>query len=84
MQTISYTALRQNLSSVFDKIASNRETYHVTRKGHESMVLMSESDFNALQETLYLLSNPRNAKKLKESIKQAQDGEFVDVDWDED
>ena len=64
MQTISYTALRQNLSSIFNKISKNRETYHITRKGHESMDLIAESDFNAIQETLYLLSNPNNSKKL--------------------
>jgi len=84
MQTISYTSLRQSLSSIFNKIANNRETYHITRKGHESMVLIAESDFNAIQETLYLLSNPNNSKKLKESIQQAENEEFVDIDWDED
>jgi len=83
MQTISYTSLRQNLSSILDKISRNRETYHITRKGHESMVLIAEADFNAIQETLYLLSNPNNSENLNESIEQAQNNEFVDVDWDE-
>lgn len=84
MQTISYTSLRQNLSGIFDRISKNRETYHITRKGHESMVLIAEADFNAIQETLYLLSNSNNSKKLKESIQQAENKEFVDVVWDED
>lgn len=84
MQTISYTSLRQNLSTIFNKISKNRETFHITRKGHESMVLIAESDFNAIQETLYLLSNPNNSKRLKESIEQAENKNFADVVWDED
>ena len=84
MQTISYTSLRQNLSVIMDTIVDNRETVHITRKGHESMVMLTESDFNALQETLYLLSNPRNAARLMESIEQAKQGDFVAVEWDED
>ena len=39
---------------------------------------------NAFQETLYLLSNPRNAARLIESIEQAKNGDFVAVEWDED
>jgi len=84
METISYTTLRQNLSSVMDRVSDNRETIHVTRKGHESMVVLSEADFNAMQETLYLLSNPNNAKRLFESLEQAEKGEFEAVEWNED
>lgn len=83
MQSISYTSLRQNLSSIMDTIADNRETVHITRKGHDSMVMMSEADFSALQETLYLLSSSNNAARLSESFKQAEDGDFIDVNWDD-
>jgi PHD/YefM family antitoxin component YafN of YafNO toxin-antitoxin module len=36
-----------------------------------------------MRETLYLLSNPNNANRLQESINQAQNNEFVEVNWDE-
>ena len=83
MQVITYTSLRKNLSSIMDKIIENREIFRITRKGHERMILIAESDFNAMEETLYLLSNPNNAARLKESIEQAEKEEFVDVIWDE-
>ena len=35
---------------------------------------MSLSDYNALQETMYLLSTPANAKHLMESIAQLRAG----------
>ena len=36
---------------------------------------MSLDEFNAWQETLYLLSNPANPEHFKESIKQAKSGQ---------
>ena len=80
MQTISYTALRNGLSGVMDKVAKNREVLYITRREHESMVIMTEEDYNATQETLYLLSNAKNAARLNESLKQAANNEFIEVD----
>ena len=79
MATISYTALRQNLSGVMDKISKDREAVYITRKGHESIVMITESDYNSIQETLYLLSSRNNAQRLEESFKQASDNDFVSV-----
>ena len=82
MHTVSYTTLRQNLSSVMEEITKNREAISITRKGHESMVMMTESDYNSVQETLYLLSSRKNAERLDEAFGQAKRGEFVKVDLD--
>ncbi|OFW81205.1 MAG: hypothetical protein A2887_02915 [Alphaproteobacteria bacterium RIFCSPLOWO2_01_FULL_40_26] len=84
MQIMSYELLNQNLGSVIDQIARERDIIHVTRHGHESVVIISESDFDAMQTTIHLLSNSTNAARLSESFKQAKDGDFVDVEWDED
>ena len=83
MQNISYTSLRKNLSSVMNLIEANREEVQVTRKGHETIIMMSQHDYESMQETLYLLSNPNNAKRLQDSINQAKNNEFTEVDWDE-
>jgi antitoxin YefM len=83
METISYTSLRKNLSSIMDSIEDNHATFHVTRKDHPNMVMMREDDYNSLNETLYLLSNPVNAKHLQVSIKQVSENDFVDVDLDD-
>ncbi len=83
MQTTSYSSLRKTLSSFMDKIQKDREVLHITRKGHESMVMMSEHDFNSMQETLHLLSNTANAERLNQSFIQAENGEFIEVEFDE-
>lgn len=83
MQSISYTSLRKNLSSVLDEVERDHVSFLITRKNHKNMVLLSEDDYNSVRETLYLLSNPANAEKLQKSIKQAQKRQFVEVDLDE-
>jgi antitoxin YefM len=39
-------------------------------------VLISESEWDAWQETMYLLRTPANARRLLESIAQADAGRF--------
>jgi antitoxin YefM len=46
----------------------------VTKKSSESVVIMSLEDFEALEETAYLLRSPKNTRRLIESIAQLEDG----------
>ena len=47
----------------------------VTRqRGKGNVVILSEEEFEGWQETVYLLSNPANAKRLLESIQEAGAG----------
>lgn len=78
MKVVSYSDLRQNLSSVLDGVVNDHETVLVTRKNNETAVLISLDDFNAYQETGYLLSSPANAARLKESIEQLNAGKTME------
>ena len=42
----------------------------ITRQNGNPVVMMSLQDFNALEETAYLMRSPKNAKRLMESIEQ--------------
>lgn len=79
-ETISYTSLRQNLSSVLDKIENNKEVCFVTRKQHRDMVIIARDDYESLIETLHLLSSAANANRLNESLQQDQNGEYEKVE----
>jgi antitoxin YefM len=68
---------RQNLKSTFDKITSERSPFLVTRKGKEDIVVLPAEEFEGLMETVYLLKNPHNAKKLMSSLEQSKKGEVV-------
>ena len=80
MAVISYTSLRQNLRGIMDAIVSDRITYEVVRKGQEPVVMLSKQDFDAMNETLYLLSSQENAQRLHESIQQAEKGKLIPLD----
>ena len=80
MTKISYTALRYNLKEVMDAVVANRMTYEITQPDQEPVIMVSKSDFDAINETLYLLSTPENRAQLYESVAQAKQGQLTDIE----
>ena len=78
MQVVSLTEARNNLKAVFDSVYLNHEEVVIHRKGKENIVVISMDKYNSIKETEYLLGNPNNAKHLRESIKQLQEGKIVE------
>jgi antitoxin YefM len=74
MEAMTYTAARQNLAKTMEKVCRDRAPVIVTRKTSESVVIMSLEDYEALEETAYLLRSPKNARRLIESIMQFEEG----------
>ena len=71
---MTYTAVRANLAKTMEKICDNHDPVIITRNKEQSVVLMSLEDYNALEETAYLLKSPTNARRLSESIEQLESG----------
>ena len=74
MEAITYTTARQNLAKTMDKVCNDHAPVIVTRKSSNSVVIMSLEDYEALEETAYLLRSPKNMRRLLESIAQIEDG----------
>ena len=74
MNTISYSEARQNLAKIWDQIIADRETVILKRRGKEDLAVLPAEDLSSLQETLYLLSTPANAKRLLEALEWARKG----------
>ena len=74
MRILTYTEARNNLKSVLDSTIDNAEVTVIHRRDGEDAVLMARDYYNSLQETLYLLGNPANAKVLFKSIAQDKAG----------
>lgn len=83
MHHVSYTELRQNLKKHLDKVCDDRAPLVVTRRNGEPVVVLSLTEYEALEETLHLLSNPANAERLFNSITQAEAGQLVEHEIDE-
>lgn len=74
MKAITYTAARENLAETMDRVCEDRSPVIITRKRDQAVVMMSLEDFEALEETAYLLKSPANARRLLESIQQLEAG----------
>ena len=74
MKAITYTAARQNFAKTMEKVCKDHTPVIVTRKSSNSVVIMSLEDFEALEETAYLLRSPKNTRRLIESIAQLENG----------
>ena len=68
MNAIPYTHARNNLAKTMEKVCDDHAPVIITRKNQGSVVMLSLEDYQALEETAYLLRSPRNARRLLESI----------------
>lgn len=80
MAHVSYTDLRNNLSSYMDEVCDSRAPLLVTRQNARSVVILSEEDYDGLMETVHLLKSPANAARLLGSIGEADAGKAVEHD----
>lgn len=74
MNALTYSQARSNLAKTMDKVCDDHAPIIVTRKNQRSVVMISLEDYQALEETAYLLRSPRNARRLLESIAQLESG----------
>lgn len=75
MRAVSLSEAGKNLKSMIDQVAADcAATMIVRRKGQQGAVLISESEWASIAETLHLLSSPRNAEVLLAAVRGLQKG----------
>jgi antitoxin YefM len=74
MDVLSYSETRARLKEVMDRVVEDRSPVVITRQKAEAVVMVSLADWNAMEETLHLLSSPANAERLREAIRQLDEG----------
>ena len=79
-KVISASQARANIYNLIDETAQNHEPVLITGK-RNNVVMLSQEDWNAIEETLYLNSVPELAKSIQDSMK-ATDEEFSEnIEW---
>jgi antitoxin YefM len=74
METLSISDTRANFKAVLDKVVADKAPIAITRPKGEGVVMISESEWESIEETLYLLSSPANAKHLMDGIAELNAG----------
>jgi antitoxin YefM len=74
MDAITYNQAVQNLSEMMDRVCDDRAAVMITREAREAVVVMSLTDYKSMEETAFLLRNPKNAQRLLASIAELEAG----------
>ena len=74
MNTINYSSARSNLAETMERVCDDHAPVIITRKAAKPVVMMSLDDYEALEETAYLLRSPKNVRRLIESIAELESG----------
>ena len=72
MKSIGYTFARNNLAKTIEDVCNDHTPIVITRKGEGAVVMMSIEDYQAMEETAYLLRSPKNTRRLLESIAELE------------
>ena len=80
MDVLTFSETRANLKSVMDQVVNDHTPVVVARKRGEAVVMLSLDDWNSIEATLHLLSNPENARRLRRSISQLDAGKGIERD----
>jgi len=80
----NFTEFRKRLAHFMDRVNDDRDAVLVTRQGGEPVVVLAQSKYEGMLETLHLLSSPENARRLNKAVADANAGvNMVEVEWDE-
>jgi antitoxin YefM len=85
MDAISYSFARSNLAEVMRQVNEDHAPVMVTTQRGKPVVVMSLDDYNSLEETAYLLRDPKRARRLMDSVERLRAGagtvrELIDAD----
>jgi prevent-host-death family protein len=80
MNILNVTEARAKLYTLIDETAASHQPVIITGK-RGNAVLVSEDDWNAISETLYLLSVPGMRESIKEGIEQDLSECSKELDW---
>lgn len=74
MDALTYSYTRQHFADVMRRVNDDRSPVVVTSQRGKPIVIMSLDDYHAMEETAYLLRNPKGAKRLMEAVEELRNG----------
>jgi antitoxin YefM len=75
MDVVSFSEARANLKAVMDRACADKVPVVVKRaRGQENVVMVPQSEWDGMQETVHLLASPANARHLLDGIRELDAG----------
>ena len=78
MKAMTYTAARENLANTMQRVCEDHAPVVITRRRDQAVVMMALDDYEAIEETAYLLRSPRNAGRLRHAVDQLRKGKGME------
>lgn len=78
-QTVPVREFRSNLSKLLDDVASKREHVVITRNGKPAAAVVPIDEYEALEETAEILSDPETVAAIEEGLADFERGDYVDL-----
>ena len=81
IKKLTIAKFESNLNRELDLISQDKVNQLIIKRPKDkgNIVLISEAEFNSMQETLYLLSSKKNRERILESLQQLKDGKTVKI-----
>lgn len=83
MDIVTYTDARKHLKDLMDHAIRDKTETVITRSGKEAVVVVGKEEWDAIQETLYLLTSPANASRLRDAVTQLDAGRGTERSLDD-
>ena len=80
MTTLNVTEARANLYKLIDETTVSHEPVVITGK-RGNAVLLAQDDWNAINETLHLLSVPGMRESILEGMQESIDSASTELNW---
>ena len=77
---ITASSAREKLFPLIEQVNTDSTAIHITSKNGNA-VLISESEYESIMETLFILSNPKWVKKLDEAIADLEAGGGIEMEF---
>ena len=77
MKDLPITEARDELTSLPDTLSETHETVTVTRRGKPVLAILSWEEYEALTETLEIMTDERLMASLRQSIREAKAGKLI-------
>lgn len=74
MRTITFAEARNDLATIIDQAVADAGAILITRQDGPNAVILPQSQYDSIMETLYLLRSSANAASLARSIEQHRRG----------